>query len=180
MAYHKHCRWNAFPLPNFAHIYCLISINVQEVSMIVNGFIYFFAWSKSLAHFCFVRTFMSETILLDNRKENYWLLAGRCIYCAYNFFEQPAQLIHWTKAKLTGMNTLILCRTHWYFADLVIGRPLQGSSLLIQAKLRLVNNNKTFFFPLGLVLRYCGLETDNVYCWKCINFEKYFCKNCSY
>jgi len=47
--------------PHCAHIHCLVSIHLQQVSVIVNV-CHFSAWVNSVTQFCFICTFMSNTI----------------------------------------------------------------------------------------------------------------------
>jgi hypothetical protein len=52
------------PLPHFAPIHCLVSVNVQQASMNVKG-CSFFLHREIQWHLCFVHTFMSHANLLD-------------------------------------------------------------------------------------------------------------------
>jgi len=51
------------PLLRCAHFHCLISRNVQQASVNVNGCHFFSAWRNSFAHLCFLHTSMSDSML---------------------------------------------------------------------------------------------------------------------
>lgn len=61
---HRCCHyWNI--LPTFcAHVLCLVSINVQQVSLNVNNCL-FSVCINSLYHLCFLHTFILDVILID-------------------------------------------------------------------------------------------------------------------
>jgi len=50
------------PLPHYAHIHCLDSTKMQQVSMNVSG-CHFSAWRNLVTHLCFIHTSMSDIIL---------------------------------------------------------------------------------------------------------------------
>ena len=42
------------PPPHCGHIHCLVSINIKQASVSVNGCLFFSAWRNSVTHFCFI------------------------------------------------------------------------------------------------------------------------------
>lgn len=64
---------------NCAHIHCLVTVNVQQLSMSVNG-CSLFTWMNSMIHLCFVSNFKSVDILSVYRsavicnKEKIWVI----------------------------------------------------------------------------------------------------------
>jgi len=52
------------PPPHCANTHCLVSVNVQQASVMSLGAI-FSAWRNSITHLCFIRTSMSDAILSD-------------------------------------------------------------------------------------------------------------------
>ena len=53
------------PLSHSTHIHCLVSRNVQQVSMKVNSSIFFSAWKKLIPHFCFRCTSILDAVWSD-------------------------------------------------------------------------------------------------------------------
>ena len=65
------------PLPPSAHIHCLISINVQQVSMNASGCL-FSTWRNSMIYLCFIGASMAGAILSDGPSAAICCMAIQC------------------------------------------------------------------------------------------------------
>jgi len=120
-----------------AHIHCLVSINVQQVLMNVNG-CNFSAWRNLITHLCFIRTSMSDTMLSEcpsaaichmATTRNRILLRRFSLYCHTTNICLSHSIQTWKKKQEALLLEQLLYVPSWHFHALLFRSLWHGFSL---------------------------------------------------